>query len=69
MEAMAESCALNARLGLNPSNGELREYISLDGRVDPGTKKMPKIYHATVHPTRCARARGVKSCGGGLAAP
>ena len=41
-------------LGLNPSSGEVTELLSLVGQVDPGQKKVPKIYHAAAHPTKCA---------------
>lgn len=41
-------------LGLNPSSGEVTELLSLTGQVDPGQKKVPKVYHAAAHPTKCA---------------
>eukprot|EP00887_Chlorella_sp_A99_P005680 scaffold1.g5680.t1 len=41
-----------AILGFNPSTGEVVRYASLQGQVDPGTKKVPKVYSLAVHPTR-----------------
>ena len=45
-------------LGLDPATGGMERYVGLEGKIDPGQKKMPKIYHMAVHPTRCARRAG-----------
>lgn len=47
--ASSESASL---LGLHPSTGQLTQLINIQGMIDPGQKKAPKIYHAAVHPTR-----------------
>jgi len=47
--ASGESTSL---LGLNPSSGKIEPLINLLGMVDPGQKKLPKIYEIAVHPTR-----------------
>ena len=39
-------------LGLDPATGGMERYVGLEGKVDPGAKKVPKIYHLAVHPTR-----------------
>lgn len=39
-------------LGLNPTSGHIIPLIDLNGIVDPGQKKVPKVYHIAVHPTR-----------------
>ncbi|KAL4432170.1 hypothetical protein ABPG77_005932 [Micractinium sp. CCAP 211/92] len=39
-------------LGLDPATGGMERYCGLEGKVDPGQKKVPKIYHLAVHPTR-----------------
>ncbi len=48
-------------LGLDPATGGMERYCGLEGKVDPGQKKVPKIYHLAVHPTRC-----VHCCPAGL---
>ena len=39
-------------LGVNPVTGDTMRYITLQGKLDPGTKKIPKVYHLAVHPTQ-----------------
>ena len=39
-------------LGLDPATGGLEWYAGLEGKIDPGQKKVPKVYHLAVHPTR-----------------
>lgn len=39
-------------LGLDPATGGMERYIGLEGKIDPGQKKVPKVYHLAVHPTR-----------------
>ena len=39
-------------LGLHPVTGEVTRYISLENMIDPGQKKIPKVYSLAVHPTR-----------------
>lgn len=64
-------------LGLDPASLGVMVYADLAGQVDPGHKKVPKIYHAAVHPTRCgcrpawvapAWCAGSGSCCGAVAA-
>ena len=38
--------------GVNPTTKEIVKMIDLQGMIDPGQKKSPKVYHLTVHPTR-----------------
>jgi hypothetical protein len=47
--ASGESAAV---MGLDPATLQARPMIDLQGRIDPGQKKSPKVYHAAVHPTR-----------------
>ena len=39
-------------LGLDPATGGMERYTGLEGKIDPGQKKVPKVYHLAVHPTR-----------------
>lgn len=39
-------------LGLNATTKEIRTLINLQGMIDAGQKKSPKVYHFAVHPTR-----------------
>jgi hypothetical protein len=39
-------------VGLNPVSGAVQTLINLQGKIDPGQKKIPKIYSAAVHPTK-----------------
>ena len=39
-------------LGLDPATGGMERYAGLEGKIEPGQKKMPKVYHLAVHPTR-----------------
>ena len=39
-------------LGLDPATGGMERYAGLEGKIDPGQKKVPKVYHLAVHPTR-----------------
>ena len=39
-------------LGVNPTTKEILNLINLQGMIDPGQKKSPKVYHLSVHPTR-----------------
>jgi WD40 repeat protein len=39
-------------MGLDPGTKAAQPLVNLQGRIDPGQKKVPKIYHAAVHPTR-----------------
>ena len=41
-------------LGMDPASGGVMIYANLEGQIEAGHKKAPKIYHAAVHPTRCA---------------
>lgn len=36
--------------------------LLLQGKIDPGQKKVPKVYHLAVHPTRCV-GRFLVCCG------
>jgi hypothetical protein len=47
--ASGESTAI---LGVNPTTKEILPLIDLQGMIDPGSKKIPKIYQFGVHPTR-----------------
>lgn len=47
--ASGESTTL---MGLNPTTKEIIPLIDLQGMIDPGSKKIPKIYQLRVHPTR-----------------
>jgi hypothetical protein len=47
--ASGESTAL---LGVNPATKHIIPLIDLQGMIDPGSKKIPKVYHFSVHPTR-----------------
>lgn len=39
-------------MGVNPSTKEIVPLIDLQGMIDPGFKKIPKVYQIGVHPTR-----------------
>jgi hypothetical protein len=39
-------------MGVNPTTKEITPLIDLQGMIDPGSKKIPKIYQFGVHPTR-----------------
>lgn len=39
-------------LGLDPRSMGVMVYADLAGQIDAGSKKVPKIYHAAMHPTR-----------------
>ncbi|KAL4855688.1 hypothetical protein ACK3TF_003771 [Chlorella vulgaris] len=39
-------------LGLDPATGGMERYADFGGKIDAGGKKIPKIYHLAVHPTR-----------------
>jgi WD40 repeat protein len=41
-----------AVLGFAPRTGEVTSLMDLAGVIDPGQKKVPKLYHMRVHPTR-----------------
>lgn len=38
--------------GINPTTKEFLPLINLQGMIDPGQKKVPKVYNIAVHPTR-----------------
>ena len=49
-------------LGLDVMHGAVEKMADIQGLVDPGQKKVPKIYHMISHPTRwvmreCCRGR------------
>lgn len=39
-------------LAFDPTTGVVVRHASLERRIDPGHKKVPKIYSLAVHPTR-----------------
>lgn len=56
-------------LGLDPATGGMERYADLGGKIDAGGKKIPKIYHLAVHPTRWVQAGPAGRVGGRAVAP